>query len=104
MPNAFGKDAPKFAPKPQDQKPAKTELSKGAAPKLVIPIDPKAKAGLKLDPKAVAKKNGAATPDGAPAGTPTKDDPDAPLLDMSDAAVRKMARAPSSGAMSPMTS
>jgi len=50
----------------------------------------KAKAGLKIDPKALAKKNGAATPEGAPAGTPTKDDPDAPLLDMSDAAVRKM--------------
>src|SRR5258708_4684975 len=90
MPKILGKDAPKFAPKPQEQKPAKAELSKGAAPKLAIPVDPKAKAGLKLDPKALAKKNGAATQEGAPPGTPTKDDPDAPLLDMSDAAVRKM--------------
>jgi RNA polymerase primary sigma factor len=90
MPKILGKEAPKFAPKAQEQKPGKAEPSKAAAPKLVIPVDPKAKAGLKLDPKAVAKKNGAATPEGAPAGTPTKDDPDAPLLDMSDAAVRKM--------------
>jgi len=47
--------------------------------------------GGRLDPKAIlAKKNGSTTPDGAPPGTPPKDDPDAPLLDMSDAAVRKM--------------
>ena len=86
----LGKEAPKFAPKAQDQKPAKVEAGKAPAPKLVIPLDPKAKASLKVDPKGVVKKNGAATPEGAPAGTPTKDDPDAPLLDMSDAAVRKM--------------
>src|SRR5258706_13462898 len=52
------------------------------------PLDRKAKPGAKLDPKAVlAKKNGAEP--GQP-GQPAKDDPDAPLLDMSDAAVRKM--------------
>ncbi len=46
---------------------------------------------LKPDAKAVlTKKNGAAQPDAAQAGPPAKDDPDAPLLDMSDAGVRKM--------------
>ncbi|HMI98037.1 MAG TPA: RNA polymerase sigma factor RpoD [Micropepsaceae bacterium] len=90
LPKLLGKDAPRFAPKPQDQKSAKAEPAKGAAPKLAIPVDPKAKAGLKLDPKAALKKNGATTPEGAQPGAPTKDDPDAPLLDMSDAAVRKM--------------
>ncbi len=90
IPKILAKDAPKFAPRPPEQKPAKAEAGKATAPKLVISLDPKAKAGLKLDPKALAKKNGAATQEGAPPGTPTKDDPDAPLLDMSDAAVRKM--------------
>jgi RNA polymerase primary sigma factor len=42
----------------------------------------------KIDPK--AKKNGAAGPDAAQPGTPPKEDSDAPLLDLSDAAVRKM--------------
>jgi RNA polymerase primary sigma factor len=51
-------------------------------------LDPK-KILAKLDPK--AKKNGAAGPDGAqPGATPHKEDSDAPLLDLSDAAVRKM--------------
>jgi RNA polymerase primary sigma factor len=42
----------------------------------------------KIDPK--AKKNGAAGPDAAQPGTPPKEESDAPLLDLSDAAVRKM--------------
>ena len=69
MPKMLGKEAPKFAPKPQDQKSAKAEPAKAGVPKLAMPIDPKAKLGLKVDPKAL-KKNGAATPEGAPPGTP----------------------------------
>lgn len=42
----------------------------------------------KIDPK--AKKNGAAGPEAAQPGTPPKEESDAPLLDLSDAAVRKM--------------
>ena len=49
-------------------------------------VDPKAQA---IDPKLAKKagKGAAATPD---PNAPQKDDPDAPLLDMSDVAVRKM--------------
>ena len=85
------------APKAAETKPAETKTAetKTAKPEpkspAVMAAELKAKAALKLDPKAVAKKNGATTPDGQPAtGTPDKGDPDAPLLDMSDAAVRKM--------------
>ncbi len=78
----IGKEAIKAAAKKFEEK--KLAERPGAAK----PFDPKAKPGAKLDPKAVlAKKNGAEP--GQP-GQPAKDDPDAPLLDMSDAAVRKM--------------
>jgi RNA polymerase primary sigma factor len=53
--------------------------------------DAQTKAAVKPDAKALAKKNGGAAPaQTAQPATPAKDDPDAPLLDMSDAAVRKM--------------
>jgi RNA polymerase primary sigma factor len=92
---AAAKEPPKLAavkapePKTAKPEPAKPAAAKQAAATLA---DLKAKAQLKLDPKAAAKKTGAATPEGAQQqpGTPAKDDPDAPLLDMSDAAVRKM--------------
>jgi len=51
MPKLSGKEAPRFAPKPQDQKSAKAEPTKAGAPRLAMPLDPKAKAGLKVDPK-----------------------------------------------------
>src|SRR6185437_10161351 len=47
-------------------------------------------AAAKPDAKGQLKKNGSATPETPQTTTPEKDDPDAPLLDMSDAAVRKM--------------
>jgi RNA polymerase primary sigma factor len=76
---------PKPAAKPEAAKPA---AMKPVAVKPAAPIELKGKPTPKLDPKAVAKKNGAAeTPQ---PGAPDKSDPDAPLLDMSDAAVRKM--------------
>ncbi|HEX5282139.1 MAG TPA: RNA polymerase sigma factor RpoD [Micropepsaceae bacterium] len=60
--------------------------------KAVSPSEAKLKTAPKTDPKLQPqKKNGAAAPGEAPqTQTPAKDDPDAPLLDMSDAAVRKM--------------
>jgi RNA polymerase primary sigma factor len=70
------------------KKPMKAEELKAAMAKAAADVKAKAQGSGKIDPK--AKKNGAAGPDGAQPGTPTKDDPDAPLLDMSDAAVRKM--------------
>jgi RNA polymerase primary sigma factor len=81
-------NAPKAAPiaaKAGDKKPAaKPEPAKAGRPG-----DPKA--AVKLDPKAIlAKKNGQTPADPTQPGTPDKTDPDAPLLDMSDAAVRKM--------------
>jgi RNA polymerase primary sigma factor len=70
---------------------AKSELVKAVA-KAAPAGEGKGKLPGKADLKAlVAKKNGAATPDAAAQpGAPDKGDPDAPLLDMSDAAVRKM--------------
>src|SRR5581483_5857982 len=54
-------------------------------------LEAKLKSAAKPDPKALLKKNGGAPETPPPPGTPpAKDDPDAPLLDMSDAAVRKM--------------
>ncbi len=86
-----GKELPKPAPakKPEENKKLflKVEGLKAAAAKAAL-VEAKGKAQAKLDPK--AKKNGAAAPDAAQPGAPAKDDPDAPLLDMSDAAVRKM--------------
>ena len=63
-----------------------------AESKAASAADPKLKAAAKPDPKLqLQKKNGAAAPGEAPqTPAPAKDDPDAPLLDMSDAAVRKM--------------
>jgi len=66
-----------------------------AAPAMNAPpaMDIKSKiaaAAAKADPKAQLKKNGSASPETAQPGTPAKEDPDAPMLDMSDAAVRKM--------------
>ncbi len=62
-----------------------------AAAKSPALADAKMKIAVKLDPKAQPRKNGsAATTEAPPPATPVKDDPDAPLLDMSDAAVRKM--------------
>ncbi|MDE2476157.1 MAG: RNA polymerase sigma factor RpoD [Alphaproteobacteria bacterium] len=60
--------------------------------KLVSAAEAKLKQAAKQDSKLQPqKKNGAAAPGEAPqTPTPAKDDPDAPLLDMSDAAVRKM--------------
>jgi RNA polymerase primary sigma factor len=96
------KDLPKpAAPKAPEQKlkaeiakpePAKSEPAKPAAPKPAPLAELKAKVALKQELKAPLKKNGSATPQEGvqQPGTPSKDDPDAPLLDMSDAAVRKM--------------
>jgi RNA polymerase primary sigma factor len=77
------------AVKPVEQKSSKPETAKPAGARTAAPLDLKAKMAQKLDPKLAAKKNGA-TPDGAQTPAPDKGDPDAPLLDMSDAAVRKM--------------
>jgi RNA polymerase primary sigma factor len=104
------KPEPKLAAKPaaketakaasakvQEQKPAKSAAAKPAAAKpaagkTAAAIDLKSKAAApKPDLKTPAKKNGAATPqEGAQPATPAKEDSDSPLLDMSDAAVRKM--------------
>jgi RNA polymerase primary sigma factor len=75
----------------EKQKPAaKAEAMKAAAAKLAE-LKGRTLAKPELKSAVLAKKNGAAVPqEGAPPGTPAKDDPDAPLLDMSDAAVRKM--------------
>ncbi len=73
---------------------AKPEAVSATTPigKPALPPETKLKAAAKPDPKAALKKNGAAAPETPPAPVqrPAKDDPDAPLLDMSDAAVRKM--------------
>jgi RNA polymerase primary sigma factor len=84
------KEAPKGAAvRAPELKTAKPEAAKPAGAKPVTLVDLKGKLAAKLDPKALAKKNGA-TPEGGQAPAPDKGDPDAPLLDMSDAAVRKM--------------
>jgi len=81
------KAAPKPAAGKVEQKSAKAE----PAAKTAKIADLKTKFAPKPDAKTPVKKNGAAAPqEGVQPGTPTKDDPDAPLLDMSDAAVRKM--------------
>ena len=84
------KELPKAAPKAPEAKTAKAEPAKSAEAKTAVPADIKAKLAQRPDLKAPLKKNGAATPDAAQPGAPDKGDPDAPLLDMSDAAVRKM--------------
>src|SRR6202049_2021188 len=83
---------PKAAPvKTAVQKTAKAEPMTSTAAKAATVTDIKTKILLKLDTKAPVKKNGAGAPqEVAQPGTPAKEDPDAPLLDMSDAAVRKM--------------
>src|SRR6185436_9471018 len=83
------KVALKTAIKPQPKE--QPEPVKAVA-KPALPGDGKGKPPAKLDLKALAaKKNGSAAPEGAQApGDPDKGDQDAPLLDMSDAAVRKM--------------
>jgi RNA polymerase primary sigma factor len=77
------------AAKAPEQKNAKPEPAKAEPVKAGVAVELKGKPGARLDPKAALKKNGA-TPEGAQPATPDKTDPDAPLLDMSDAAVRKM--------------
>jgi len=87
------KEIPKSAAKAPETKTVKSEPVKPAAkPASATVTELKPKAGAaKVDPRALLQKNGAPQPqEGAPPGTPPKDDPDAPLLDMSDAAVRKM--------------
>ncbi len=77
---------------------AKPEIARVVAGKELL------KAQAKPDLK--AKKNGAAGPDGTQPAAPTgKEESDAPLLDLSDAAVRKMITTrQDSAAMSPTTS
>jgi len=91
------KPAPKLAPKVTAKEPVKPQPAvkrvedikkpAGKADAVRALLDKQA-LKAKLDPK--AKKNGAVGPDGAQPGTPPKEDGDAPLLDLSDAAVRKM--------------
>ncbi|HEY4264139.1 MAG TPA: RNA polymerase sigma factor RpoD [Micropepsaceae bacterium] len=84
------KEIPKAAAvKIPEPKSAKAEPAKPAGPKPALPVELKGHPAQKLDPKSAAKKNGTA-PEGAQAPAPDKGDPDAPLLDLSDAAVRKM--------------
>jgi RNA polymerase primary sigma factor len=91
------KPAPKLPAKVAAKEPVKQpavkrveEVKKVAKPELARAVLGKAALKLpgKLDPK--AKKNGATGADAAPPGTPPKEESDAPLLDLSDAAVRKM--------------
>ena len=81
------------APAPvQETRPVKTEAAVAVVAKAAPAQDVKLKiaAAAKPDAKGQLKKNGSATPETPQTGTPAKEDPDAPLLDMSDAAVRKM--------------
>jgi RNA polymerase primary sigma factor len=91
------KPAPKLPAKVAAKEPVKQpavkrvdEVKKVSKPELVRALLGKEtlKVPGKIDPK--AKKNGAQGPDGAQLGTPPKEESDAPLLDLSDAAVRKM--------------
>ena len=75
-----------------EPKPVKMEAVAVPLAKAVPAPDAKLKtaAAAKPEAKGQLKKNGSASPETPQTTTPAKDDPDAPLLDMSDAAVRKM--------------
>jgi RNA polymerase primary sigma factor len=92
------KPAPKFPAKVAAKEPVKPQTAVKRVDDIKKPAG-KAEAGRpllgkdalkasKIDPK--AKKNGAVAPDQVQPGTPPKEESDAPLLDLSDAAVRKM--------------
>jgi RNA polymerase primary sigma factor len=69
----------------------KVKPEAAAATKAPAAIDLKNKtSGKPADSKTPVKKDAAGATPAQPGTTPAKDDPDAPLLDMSDAAVRKM--------------
>jgi RNA polymerase primary sigma factor len=98
--NSSGRTAPKVAKHPAKKPDVVAKSAAKAEPaakpaKIEAKTPPsrpeaKPKAPVKADPKTLAKKNGAEAPASAVAAPAVKDDPDAPLLDLSDAAVRKM--------------
>ena len=70
-----------------ESKNPKPEVAVASVARPAAAPDVKLKTAAKPEIKGQLKKNGTETPQPA---TPAKEDPDAPLLDMSDAAVRKM--------------
>jgi RNA polymerase primary sigma factor len=73
-----------------ESKNPKPEVAATSVARPAAAPDVKLKTAAKPDIKAQPKKNGTAPTETPQPATPAKEDPDAPLLDMSDAAVRKM--------------